>query len=48
MESILLEVSAGRLRPVVAHTFPLERAGEAHRYLQSRANIGKVVLTLGE
>jgi len=48
MESILLEVSAGRLRPVVAHTFPLERAGEAHRYLQSRANIGKVVLTVGD
>jgi NADPH:quinone reductase-like Zn-dependent oxidoreductase len=48
MESILLEVSAGRLRPVVAHTFPLERAGEAHRYLQSRANIGKVVLTVSD
>jgi NADPH:quinone reductase-like Zn-dependent oxidoreductase len=48
MASILLEVSAGRLRPVVAQTFPLERAGDAHRYLQSRANIGKVVLTIGE
>jgi len=48
MESILLEVSAGRLRPVVARTFPLERAGDAHRYLQSRANVGKVVLTVGD
>ena len=48
MQSILLEVSKGRLRPVVARTFPLERAGEAHRYLQSRANIGKVVLTIGD
>jgi NADPH:quinone reductase-like Zn-dependent oxidoreductase len=45
MEGILRDVSAGRLRPVVARTFPLERAGDAHRYLQSRANIGKVVLT---
>src|SRR5215831_17592122 len=46
MESILQDVTAGRLRPVVAATFPLERAGDAHRYLQSRANIGKVVLTV--
>ena len=35
----------GTARPVVAKTFPLERAADAHRYLQSRANIGKVVLT---
>jgi NADPH:quinone reductase-like Zn-dependent oxidoreductase len=46
MESILHDVRDGRLRPVVAATFPLERAGDAHRYLQSRANIGKVVLTV--
>jgi len=45
MDMILREVSAGRLRPVVARTFPLDRASDAHRYLQSRANIGKVVLT---
>jgi NADPH:quinone reductase-like Zn-dependent oxidoreductase len=46
MESILEDVGANRLRPVVAATFPLDRAGDAHRYLQSRANIGKVVLTI--
>jgi NADPH:quinone reductase-like Zn-dependent oxidoreductase len=46
MDSILRDVIAGQLRPVVAATFPLERAGDAHRYLQSRANIGKVVLTV--
>jgi NADPH:quinone reductase-like Zn-dependent oxidoreductase len=46
MELLLEDVSAGRLRPVVAKTFPLERAADAHRYLQSRANIGKVVLTV--
>jgi len=45
MDAILRDVSAGRLRPVVARTFPLEHAGDAHRYLQSRANVGKVVLT---
>ena len=45
METILEHVTAGRLRPVVAKTFPLEQAADAHRYLQSRSNIGKVVLT---
>jgi NADPH:quinone reductase-like Zn-dependent oxidoreductase len=38
--------AAGHLRPVVAKTFLLERAADAHRYIQSRANIGKVVLTI--
>jgi NADPH:quinone reductase-like Zn-dependent oxidoreductase len=47
MDLVLQEVAAGRLRPVVAKTFPLDRAADAHRYLQSRANIGKVVLTTG-
>lgn len=44
MRFVLGEVEAGRLRPVVARTFPLERAADAHRYLQARSNIGKVVL----
>jgi len=46
MSLILEHVAAGRLRPVVAKTFPLEQAAEAHRYMQSRSNIGKVVLTV--
>jgi NADPH:quinone reductase-like Zn-dependent oxidoreductase len=45
MVTILGDVAAGRLRPIVSRTFPLERADEAHRFMQSRANIGKVVLT---
>ena len=45
MELILEELTAGRLQPVVSRTFPLERAADAHRFIQSRANIGKVVLT---
>ena len=39
-------VEQGRLRPVIATTFPLERGGDAHRYLGERRNVGKVVLTL--
>jgi synaptic vesicle membrane protein VAT-1 len=45
MELLMTELSAGRLEPVVARTFPLERAADAHRYIQNRSNIGKVVLT---
>ncbi len=45
MRAILREVAAGRLQPIVARTFPLEHAADAHRFMQSRSNIGKVVLT---
>jgi NADPH:quinone reductase-like Zn-dependent oxidoreductase len=45
MHAILREVAAGRLQPIVARTFPLENAADAHRFMQSRSNIGKVVLT---
>jgi synaptic vesicle membrane protein VAT-1 len=45
MDLLLTELSAGRLQPIVAKTFPLDRAADAHRFIQNRANIGKVVLT---
>jgi synaptic vesicle membrane protein VAT-1 len=45
MEMLASEFAAGRLRPVVARTFPLERVSDAHRFIQARQNIGKVVLT---
>jgi NADPH:quinone reductase-like Zn-dependent oxidoreductase len=45
MELLLSEFRAGRLTPVVAKCFPLERAPDAHRFIQNRLNIGKVVLT---
>jgi NADPH:quinone reductase-like Zn-dependent oxidoreductase len=45
MDLILTELEAARLTPIVARTFPLERAADAHRFIESRANIGKVVLT---
>lgn len=46
MEMLIGELTAGRLQPIVAKTFPLERAADAHRFIQSRQNIGKVVLTV--
>ena len=39
-------VANGVVRPVVAETFPLERGGDAHRFVAERKNIGKVVLTV--
>jgi NADPH:quinone reductase-like Zn-dependent oxidoreductase len=45
MEALLTDVAAGRLKPVVAKAFPLGRACDAHRFLEDRANVGKVVLT---
>jgi len=44
MTRLIDDVAAGRLRPIVARTFPLDRAADAHRFIQSRSNIGKVVL----
>jgi synaptic vesicle membrane protein VAT-1 len=46
MEALLTDFSGGRLKPVVAKTFPLARAVDAHKFLQDRSNIGKVVLTV--
>jgi putative PIG3 family NAD(P)H quinone oxidoreductase len=37
-------VASGRLRPVIHATFPLERAADAHRLMESGAHIGKIVL----
>jgi synaptic vesicle membrane protein VAT-1 len=45
MEMLLSELRAGRLQPVVSKTFPLDRVADAHRFIQARSNIGKVVLT---
>jgi NADPH:quinone reductase-like Zn-dependent oxidoreductase len=32
------------IAPLISATFPLERAAEAHHYIQDRQNVGKVVL----
>jgi NADPH:quinone reductase-like Zn-dependent oxidoreductase len=42
---LLADLEEGRITPVVAESFPFSRAGDAHRYLAERRNIGKVVLT---
>ena len=44
MNIILQGVEDGWVRPHVDKTFTFEQAGEAHRYIEERRNIGKVVL----
>jgi NADPH:quinone reductase-like Zn-dependent oxidoreductase len=39
-------LSAGKLKPVIAKTFPLSEIVEAHRYLESNQQIGKIVVTV--
>ena len=35
----------GRLKLHIGHTFPLAQAAEAHRLLESRQTVGKLILT---
>jgi NADPH:quinone reductase-like Zn-dependent oxidoreductase len=44
MEEILEGVEEGWVRPHVDKAFKFEQAAEAHRYIEERRNIGKVVL----
>ncbi|HEV2781590.1 MAG TPA: zinc-binding dehydrogenase [Actinophytocola sp.] len=40
----LAEAAAGRLRPVIGRTFPLERAADAHAAIEAREVLGKTLL----
>src|SRR6478736_7508181 len=46
IDLLVSELSAERLTPVVARTFALDHVADAHRFIQCRSNIGKVVLTV--
>ena len=45
VEPLMDGLAAGELKPVVAESFPFERAADAHRFIHERRNVGKVVLT---
>jgi NADPH:quinone reductase-like Zn-dependent oxidoreductase len=46
LEDIFRLYADGKIKPVIAKTFLLERAAEAHQYIQDRKNIGKVILSV--
>ena len=45
---VLQEAAAGRIKPVIGQTFPLERAADAHAALESRNVVGKTLLLTGK
>jgi NADPH:quinone reductase len=40
----LAEAAAGRLRPVIGQTFPLDLAADAHAALEARTALAKTLL----
>jgi NADPH:quinone reductase-like Zn-dependent oxidoreductase len=46
LEPLTAWAAEGKLKPVVAEAFPLEKGGDAQRFISERKNVGKVVLTL--
>ncbi|TAK82986.1 MAG: NAD(P)H-quinone oxidoreductase [Betaproteobacteria bacterium] len=45
-EKIWPLIEAGRIKPEIYKTFPLEQAADAHRLMESSQHIGKIVLTI--
>jgi NADPH:quinone reductase-like Zn-dependent oxidoreductase len=46
LASVMKLVASGHLRPVLDRTFPLSDCADAHRYLESGEQFGKVVLSV--
>lgn len=44
---ILRGLTGGQLKPVIAKTFPFSQIVDAHRYLESNQQVGKIVVTMG-
>lgn len=45
-ESVWPLIADGRIRPLVAKTFPLDQAGAAHEYFNSGDHVGKILLVM--
>jgi NADPH:quinone reductase-like Zn-dependent oxidoreductase len=45
---VLDGLASGKLTPVIAKTFAFDKIVEAHRFMESNAQIGKIVVTVGE
>lgn len=44
IDTLLRFYSQGFIKPHIDAVFPLEAAADAHRYIESRKNVGKVLL----
>jgi NADPH2:quinone reductase len=47
VEELLALFEAGKLKPCITHTLPLECSAEAIRLLTNRQAYGKIVVTIG-
>lgn len=45
-EQMMNEAAAGRIRPIIGQTFPLERAADAHAAIEGRNALGKTLLLI--
>ncbi len=43
---ILDALNAGKIKPIIDKTFPLDQIVEAHRYLESNQQFGKIIVTV--
>ena len=43
---ILDLLASGKLKPVIAKTFPLAKIADAHRFMESNEQIGKIIVTV--
>lgn len=46
IDFVLEGLAAGKLKPVIAKTFPLDQIAAAHRYMEANEQIGKIVVTV--
>ena len=47
-EFITRGLEAGQLKPIIAKTFTFDQIVEAHRYLESNQQIGKIVVVVSQ
>jgi NADPH:quinone reductase-like Zn-dependent oxidoreductase len=47
VKELLVRYEQGVIRPHIGRIFPFDEIVEAHRFLQTRQSVGKVVVTLG-
>lgn len=43
-EKVIVELKTGSYKPIIDKVFKMSEATEAHKYMESNANIGKIIL----
>jgi NADPH:quinone reductase-like Zn-dependent oxidoreductase len=47
VRELLPRFDDGTLRPVIDRRYPLDAIADAHRYMETNANVGKIVIDVG-